>query len=104
MGYQTDAQALADKRIMLEAEAKRKAEMPVKPEAVDHPSHYGGDTTYETIKVIAAWGLGFLLGNCVKCISRAGKKDTAKLLEDLRKGRWYLDKAIERLERNEALF
>jgi hypothetical protein len=73
-------------------------------EQVDHPSHYGGDTTYETIKVIAAWGLGFLLGNAVKYISRAGKKDTAKLLEDLKKARWYLDKAIEKLERNEALF
>lgn len=74
------------------------------PEQVNHPNHYGGDTTYETIKVLAAWGLGFLLGNTVKYISRAGKKDPAKLLEDLKKARWYLDKAIERIERGEALF
>ncbi len=74
-------------------------------EQVHHPNHYGGDTTYETIKVLAAWGLGFLLGNTVKYISRAGKKgDPSKLLEDLKKARWYLDKAIERIEKNEPLF
>jgi hypothetical protein len=67
---------------------------------VNSPSHYGGkDSTYETIKVIRAWNLGFNLGNCVKYISRAGKKygDT-KLLEDLRKARWYIDDEIKHLE------
>ena len=43
-------------------------------ESVNHPPHYGGDTTYEAIKVIEAWGLDFHLGNVVKYISRAGKK------------------------------
>lgn len=44
-------------------------------EAVDHPAHYGGaDNSYEAIKVIEAWQLGFCLGNTVKYISRAGKK------------------------------
>lgn len=73
-------------------------------EQVNHPSHYGGDATYETIKVLAAWGLGFLLGNTIKYISRAGKKDSAKLLEDLKKARWYLNEAIDRIERGEPLF
>lgn len=73
-------------------------------EQVHHPNHYGGDTTYETIKVIAAWGLGFLLGNCVKYLSRAGKKDPAKILEDLQKGRWYLDQAIEQLKAGKPLY
>ena len=51
-------------------------------EAVNHPAHYGGaDNTYEAIKVIEAWQLGFCLGNAVKYISRAGKKGDA--LEDL---------------------
>ena len=64
-------------------------------EAVDHPEHYGGkDNPYETIKVIEAWGLGFRLGNAVKYISRAGRKDLAKTLEDLRKALWYLDREI----------
>lgn len=65
---------------------------------VDHPSHYGGDTVYEAIKVIEAWGLGFKLGNAVKYISRAGKKDASKTVEDLKKAVWYLEKEIAALE------
>jgi hypothetical protein len=65
------------------------------PEAVNHPAHYGGaDNPYEAIKVIEAWGLGFNVGNAVKYLSRAGKKEPAKLIEDLEKARWYLDRAI----------
>lgn len=70
--------------------------MTSKPEAVDHPAHYGGDTTYEAIKVIEAWALGFCLGNTVKYISRAGKKGA--LVEDLKKARWYLDREIAKAE------
>lgn len=66
-------------------------------EQVNHPPHYGGDTTYEVIKVIEAWGLGFHLGNSVKYIARAGKKDPAKELEDLEKARWYLVRRIHQL-------
>lgn len=67
--------------------------------AVNHPAHYGGaDNPYEAIKVIEAWGLGFCLGNALKYIARAGKKDAARELEDLRKARWYLDRHITRLE------
>lgn len=61
-------------------------------EKIDHPQHYGGDTVYEAIKVIEAWGLGFNLGNAVKYISRAGRKDN--ILEDLKKARWYLTREI----------
>ena len=50
-----------------------------KPEAVNHPAHYGGDVTHEVYK----------------CLSRAGKKGDR--LEDLKKARWYLDREIERL-------
>jgi hypothetical protein len=64
-------------------------------EAVNHPEHYGGDTTYEVIKVLEAWGLGFHLGNAVKYIARAGKKDPAKELEDLEKARFYLERQIK---------
>jgi hypothetical protein len=60
-------------------------------EMVNHPSHYGGkDNPYEAIKVIDAWDLGFCLGNTVKYISRAGKKNKEKELEDLEKALWYL--------------
>ena len=63
-------------------------------EAVNNPKHYGGDTTYEAIKVIEAWELNFHLGNVVKYISRAGKKDLTKTKEDLLKAKWYLDRDI----------
>lgn len=62
-------------------------------ELIDHPKHYGDkDNPYETIKVIEAWGLGFNLGNVVKYISRAGKKDF--LIQDLEKAKWYLEREI----------
>lgn len=72
---------------------------PETAEAVDHPPHYGGaDNPYEAIKVIEAWTLGFHLGNAVKYISRAGKKN-GDACEDLRKARWYLDREIQNRER-----
>lgn len=66
-------------------------------ETVNHPQHYGGDTTYEAIKVIEAWQLDFCLGNTVKYISRAGKKDPNKEMEDLLKAKWYLKRRIAQL-------
>lgn len=60
---------------------------------VNHPAHYRPGT-YEAINVIEAWGLGFCLGNTVKYIARAGLKDD--VIEDLKKARWYLDRAIEK--------
>ena len=68
-------------------------------EMVKNPSHYGGvDNKYEAIKVIEAWDLDFHLGNTVKYISRAGKKNPDKELEDLKKAKWYLDHHIKNLE------
>ena len=63
---------------------------------VDHPKHYGNGT-YETINVIEAWNLDFHLGNAVKYISRAGKKDKSKTIEDLEKAIWYLERKIKQL-------
>lgn len=70
-------------------------------EWVNHPQHYGGeDNPYEVIKVLEAWGLDFdfNLGNCVKYIARAGKKQQTKIIEDLKKAAWYLNRRIERLQ------
>jgi hypothetical protein len=68
-------------------------------EMVNHPNHYEGENNiYEAIKVIDAWELGFSLGNTVKYISRAGKKNSDKELEDLKKAKWYLDHHIKNLE------
>lgn len=65
---------------------------------INHPSHYGGDTPYEVIKVLVAWKLhtSFALGNAVKYIARAGKKDASTYVEDLHKAKWYLDWEIKR--------
>lgn len=64
---------------------------------VNHPSHYTAGK-YETIEVIEDWGLDFCLGNAVKYISRAGKKDPSKEVEDLNKAVWYVNRRIKQLE------
>ena len=70
-----------------------------KPEAVDHPSHYGGaDDPFEHIKVCEAKGWGYHIGNCTKYLWRLGLK-TPDALEDAKKARWYLDRYIQNLER-----
>ena len=52
-------------------------------EQVDHPKHYGGkENPYEAIKVIEAWELDFCLGNVLKYLSRAGKKNPKKDISD----------------------
>ena len=63
-------------------------------EAVNHPAYYktGG---IEAIDVIEAWNLDFCLGNTVKYIARCGKKSD-KVVEDLKKAAWYLNREIER--------
>lgn len=72
-------------------------------EKVKHPIHYGGEyNTYEAIKVIEAWDLGFNLGNTIKYISRAGIKDKAKEIEDLEKALWYLQREINNKKDNKS--
>lgn len=71
-------------------------------DAVSHPAHYNmGDI--EVIDAIEAWGFGegFNRGNAIKYIARAGRKDTAKEVEDLKKARFYIDAEIKRLEQKE---
>lgn len=68
-----------------------------KPEQINHPSHYGGENNpYEAIKVIEAWELNFCLGNVIKYVARAGKKQSK--LEDLKKALWYLEREISNAE------
>ena len=63
----------------------------IETDTVNHPAHYkvGG---IETIDFIEAKGLGYHLGNVIKYVSRANHK--GKLLEDLEKAKWYLDREI----------
>jgi|LakMenEpi03Aug12_release.lakeMendotaPanAssembly.Ray.scaffolds.fasta_scaffold827926_2 hypothetical protein len=62
------------------------------PDLVNHPAHYkaGG---IETIDFIEAKDLNYRLGNVIKYVARAGKKDTDPI-QDLEKAAWYLNREI----------
>lgn len=64
---------------------------------VDHPSHY---TTgkIEVVDFIEDQKLDWHLGNALKYIARAGKKDSSKEVEDLKKAVWYIERKIAWLE------
>lgn len=64
-------------------------------DAINHPAHYCDGRKYEPKDVIYDWKLDFNLGNVVKYISRAGRKEGNGLLQDLLKARQYLDFEIE---------
>jgi len=72
-----------------------------KSDPVNHPAHYTSGK-YECIEVIDDWKLGYCLGNAVKYICRAGKKDPNKTIEDLKKAKFYLEHEIKKLENLEA--
>jgi hypothetical protein len=63
---------------------------------VDHPDYYN-DGKIEVIDFIEDKNLGFCLGNAVKYISRAGKKDKSKEIEDLEKASWYIQRRIKEI-------
>lgn len=72
----------------------------MKMSQVDHPSHYTSGKI-EVIDFIEDQNLGFHLGNVVKYIARAGKKNPETFIEDLEKARWYLTRAINQLKSDE---
>jgi hypothetical protein len=63
---------------------------------VNHPAHYRLANGAEVIDLTE--NLDFLRGNAVKYIARAGVKDAATELQDLKKAQWYLNRAISNLE------
>ncbi len=63
---------------------------------INHPDHYTAGKI-EVYDFIEAWNLDFSIGNVVKYVARAPYKGTK--LDDLKKAKWYLEKAIEREER-----
>ena len=73
------------------------ADKGTQPDNVNHPSHYTSGKI-EVIDFIEDKELGFHLGNAVKYISRAGRKDPDKIVEDLQKAVWYINREIGRLE------
>lgn len=67
---------------------------------VNHPSHYN-DGKIEVIDFIEDKKLGFCLGNAIKYICRAGKKDKNKEVEDIQKSIWYLHRYLENIDHSE---
>lgn len=63
---------------------------------INSPSHYKGKTL-EAIQVIEDFELNYNLGNSVKYILRAGKKEDK--LADLRKANWYIIREIQAQEK-----
>ena len=55
---------------------------------VNSPSHYVTPGYPEAIEIIEAAGAGYHVGNALKYLLRAGKKDDAR--QDIRKAEWYL--------------
>ena len=64
---------------------------------VNHPSHYT-DGKIEVIEYIEDKKFGYCLGNAIKYISRAGKKNKDKEIEDLQKAIWYIERRIKELK------
>ena len=69
--------------------------------AVNHPQYYN-EGSIEVIDFIEDKHLGFCLGNAVKYISRAGKKDKSKEIEDLQKAIWYINRRIQEIEKENS--
>jgi len=67
----------------------------VEQDLVNHPNHYTSHPSgVECITVTEH--MTFNVGNAVKYLWRAGEK--GKLLEDLKKARWYVEREIGRIE------
>lgn len=64
-----------------------------------NPSHYKSAAGIEVIDVIEAFDLDFCRGNAVKYICRAGRKSGEAELVELRKAKWYVERAIAQLEK-----
>lgn len=63
------------------------------------PQHYkAGDK--DVISFCQYHNINFQLGNVIKYVVRAGKKDANTYLQDLQKAREYLKREIEHIERS----
>lgn len=71
---------------------------------INHPSYYNSGSI-ETIEIIKnqGWTEGFCLGNAIKYITRAGKKNAFTKIEDLEKAKWYLSYYINFLKKEDTM-
>jgi transposase len=75
-------------------EVQNKGVIMINHDPVSRPAYYT-DGKIEVIDFIEDKKLGFHLGNAIKYISRAGKKDVLKTKEDLEKAIFYINRHIQ---------
>lgn len=70
-----------------------------RPDMVNHPPHYTSHPSgIECIQITEHYD--FCTGNAIKYIWRAGLKGSSdKKIEDLKKAVWYINRAIEKAEK-----
>lgn len=97
---QTESRLFGKERCFYETCENWIARMSDEPDNVNHPAHYtsGGIECIDCIK--AALGenfIGFLIGNVIKYSYRYKDKNG---IEDLKKAKWYLERAIKEVQEN----
>ena len=68
-------------------------------DAINPPHYQAHPSGVECIQITEH--MNFCLGNAIKYIWRAGLKNNA--IEDLKKARWYIDRELERIDREQFL-
>lgn len=62
-----------------------------------NPAHYRGFSNGAQVVDIAE-RLNFNRGNAVKYLARAGRKQDADTITDLKKAKWYVEREIQRIK------
>jgi hypothetical protein len=70
--------------------------MPTKIDQTNPPHYTQHPSGVECIQITRH--MSFNLGNVIKYLWRAGLKDNAPMLDDLKKAKWYLNDEILRIE------
>lgn len=71
--------------------------MKPKYEFINHPPHYNTISGIECIDVVE--NFNFNIGSAVKYLWRNGRKPGISSIEDLKKALWYIQREIERIEK-----
>jgi predicted translin family RNA/ssDNA-binding protein len=101
----TDCQVLNSDEILRiwENEVNTKNQNTFKKEYYENNTDKKGENfivtkAFDVIDICYIFGLPFDIGNVLKYVIRAGKKDKSKEIEDLKKAAEYLNRKIQQLE------
>ena len=72
---------------------------------VNHPSHYtDGDIGHVEYAEDRGWAPGYPAGAATKYMHRAGKKQGADAIQDLRKAAWYITRLADWMEKGKDIW